>query len=66
VYESAARRFRLADWNDAIHSKLDVLGTIYERVRDRSAVARAEVLEWIIILLILFEVVWPFVRPSGR
>lgn len=62
VYEHAARRFRLLDWNDALHRKIEVLGTIYERLRDRGAITRAEVLEWIIILLILTEVVLGLVR----
>jgi hypothetical protein len=63
VYENAARRFRLADWNDAIHRKLEVLGTIYERLRDRAAVARAEVLEWVVIVLIVVSMVIPFLVP---
>lgn len=66
VYESAARRFRLADWNDALHRKLDVLGTIYERLRDRTAIRRTEVLEWIVILLIFVSIVLPFVVPMGK
>jgi len=66
VYENAARRFRLADWNDAIHRKLEVLGTIYERLRDRAAVARAEVLEWIIIVLIFVSMVIPFLVPTAK
>lgn len=57
VYEHASRRFRLADWDDAIHRKLDVLRGVYERLRDRSAATRSEALEWIIIALIFFEIV---------
>ena len=63
VYEHAARRFRLADWDDAIHRKLEVLGTIYERIRDRAAIVRAEVLEWIIILICVVSIVVPFLVP---
>lgn len=65
VYEVAAHRFRLRDWDDSIHRKIEVLGTIYERLRDRSAILRAEVLEWIVILLILVSIVLPFVVPTA-
>ena len=65
VYEHAARRFRLLDWNDALHRKLDVLGTIYERLRDRAAIVRAELLEWIVIVLIFVSILIPFLVPYG-
>ncbi|MCE9637262.1 MAG: hypothetical protein K8T90_16275 [Planctomycetes bacterium] len=66
VYEQAARRFRLGDWNDAIHRKLDVLGTIYDRLRDRATVTRAEILEWIVIVLIVVSMVIPFLVPTTK
>lgn len=66
VYEEAARRFRLGDWNDAIHRKLDVLGTIYDRLRDRATVTRAEILEWIVIVLIVVSMVIPFLVPAAK
>jgi len=61
VYEEAAVRRRLPAWIDAILRKLDTLGTVYERLRDRAAIVRLEVLEWIVILLILVSIVLPFV-----
>lgn len=60
LYESAAARRRLPQWTGALHHKLDTLGTVYEGLRDRAAITRAETLEWIVILLILVSIVIPF------
>ncbi|MCG3134289.1 MAG: hypothetical protein HMLKMBBP_01583 [Planctomycetes bacterium] len=60
LYEAAAVRLRLPQWTDALLHKLDTLGTVYEGLRDRAAITRAETLEWIVILLILVSIVFPF------
>ena len=62
VYRGAAQQFEMQAWNEAIVRKIATLDSIYEKLHDRTVTARAEVLEWIIILLILFEVVFSFVR----
>jgi hypothetical protein len=66
VYRTAAERFHLPDWDASILRKLGTLEGLYEKLNDRQTTRRMEVLEWIIILLIAFEVaatwVWPLVR----
>ncbi len=59
VYEAAAARRRLPQWNESVLHKLDTLGTLYERIRDRGATARAETLEWIVIILIALSMALP-------
>ncbi len=57
VYRAAAKRFHLSEWDEGILRKLGVLNDRHEKLSDIAATRRAEVLEWIIILLIAFEVV---------
>ncbi|MBL8747446.1 MAG: hypothetical protein JNK58_13960 [Phycisphaerae bacterium] len=57
VYRLAAQRLHLPAWDAAILRKLETLDSIYEKMSDRQATQRMEILEWIIILLIAFEVV---------
>ena len=61
VYRLASQRFHLAEWNSSILRKLDTIESLYEKMNDRNASRRLELLEWIVIILIAFEVVWPFV-----
>lgn len=61
VYRLASQRFHLAEWNAGILRKLEAIDNVYEKINDRNANRRLEILEWIIILLIAFEIVWPFV-----
>ncbi len=56
VYSLASAKFHLSEWNASILRKLDTLDSIYQKLSDRAAQRRSEVLEWIIIFLILFEV----------
>ncbi|MFM1804389.1 MAG: hypothetical protein RL136_1268 [Planctomycetota bacterium] len=60
VQRSASRCLRLEDWHRSIERKLATLDSINERLAARQAQYRSETLEWIIILLILFEVVHAF------
>lgn len=62
VHRLAARRLHTGDWDASIERKLQTVDQIYTKVTDRQANRRMELLEWIIILLILWEVVWAFVR----
>jgi hypothetical protein len=62
VYRLAAGRLHLPEWDASIIRKLGTLESIYEKLSDRQANRRMEILEWIIIGLILFEVVMSFVR----
>jgi hypothetical protein len=57
VYRAASQRFRLGEWNGGILRKLETIESIYQKVHDRSSAMRMEVLEWIVIVLIAFEIV---------
>jgi len=57
LYRLAALRLHLPDWDAAVLRKLGTLDSVYQKLADRQANARMELLEWIIILLIAFEVV---------
>lgn len=60
VYRLAAQRFHLAEWNQSALRKLEAIDSIYMKIHERAATWRLEVLEWIIIILILLELVVPF------
>lgn len=57
VHRTATQRFRLGEWNSGILRKLDTLDSIHQKMHDQASTLRMEVLEWIIILLIAFEIV---------
>jgi len=61
VQRAAGRRFRIDDWEKSIARKLETLGSVSERLEARHSQYRSELLEWIIIALIAFEVVKAFV-----
>lgn len=65
VYRLASQRFHLAEWDSGIIRKLETLNSIYSKLSDRQMNLRMEVLEWVIILLIAFEVVLSLL-PSRR
>jgi hypothetical protein len=69
VYSLASAKFHLPDWNASILRKLDTLDSIYNKMSDKAAQKRSETLEWVIIVLILFEIVWGiserFLFPLG-
>ncbi len=62
VYRLASQRFHLTEWDGSITRKLDTLDSIYQKLAEERATLRMEILEWIIIGLIAFEVVMSFVR----
>lgn len=64
VYRLASQRFHLSEWNASILRKLDALESINKQMHERAASWRLEVLEWIIIILILLELVIPFLPKS--
>jgi len=57
VQRTASRRFRIDDWEQSVSRKLATLGSISERLESRQSQYRSELLEWIIIALIAFEIV---------
>lgn len=66
LYRLASGRFHLADWDASIFRKLGTLDSIYKKISDQVASRRLEVLEWIIILLIAFSIVLPFLTGAGH
>lgn len=66
LYRLTARRFHLEEWDASILRKLQTLDSIYAKLEDEQSVARMEVLEWIIIVLILISIVLPFVVSAGH
>ncbi|MBX3402096.1 MAG: hypothetical protein KF699_01660 [Phycisphaeraceae bacterium] len=60
LYRMAATRFHLPERDETIGRKLRTLESIYEKLSDHQAGVRADLLEWIIILLIALSIVLPF------
>ena len=56
-----SERFHLAEWDGSIIRKLETLESIHEKMSDRVSNCRTEILEWIIIILIAFSIVLPFI-----
>ncbi len=65
LYRLCSRRFHFDDWDASIERKLSTLDSIYSKLADLAATRRAELLEWIIIVLILLDIVFVFVL-GGR
>ena len=61
LYRAASRRMHLDEWERSTLRKLETLESIYEKLADNQAHRRAELLEWIIILLISAEIVFSVV-----
>lgn len=61
VHRLVLRRFHLEDWNASIQRKLETIESIYEKIADRQATWRMEILEWIIIILIAVSIAMPFI-----
>ena len=57
VYRQVSQRYRMNEWSTGILRKLDTIESIYEKVHDSSVSFRMEALEWIVIVLIVFEIV---------
>ena len=65
VYRVCSQRFRLAEWNGGILRKLETIESIYQKTQDVATNLRMEMLEWIIIVLIAFEIVLSLVMGIG-
>jgi len=66
VHRLATQRFHLTEWDQSIQRKLQTIESIYEKVSDRNANRRMELLEWIIILLIALGIVMPLLPHAGQ
>ncbi len=57
LYQLVGGRFHLEEWGANIRRSIAVLEGIYQVLSDQSATYRAEMLEWMIIVLIAVEIV---------
>ena len=64
IYAAALELFREAAWRRGIDRKLAIMRETYAMLNDEAQAARAELLEAAIVLLIVFEIVLSFIRPS--
>jgi hypothetical protein len=62
IYRLAARRFQLGDLDATISRKLATIESIYQKLSDRAATVRMELLEWVVIVLIAIEIVLGLLR----
>ena len=63
VYHLASGRFHLEEWSRNVRESLTVLESIYEALTQQSATYRAEFLELVIVLLILYEIIAAMLGP---
>jgi len=57
IYRLAARRFQLAELDASISRKLATVESIYQKMADKAAGVRMELLEWVVIILIALEII---------
>lgn len=57
VYRSATRKFRLTDWQTSVTRKIGILGQVSNLLQGEANSRRSHALEFIIVLLILYEIV---------
>lgn len=62
LYQQTARRHHLASWDNSIQRKLRTLESMYDKMEHALSGARIELIEWIIVSLIAFEIVMPFFK----
>jgi hypothetical protein len=62
LYQNVNARLHLNDWSESIRRNLDVAERTHEMLYSQGATYRAELLEAIIVLLILFEIVMALLR----
>ena len=62
LYRSALRRFRLPAWQQTVLRKQKLLAEVNGLLNDAADVRRSELLELTIILLILWEILYAFLR----
>lgn len=66
LYALAARRFHLPEWDASILRKLGTVQDLYQKLSDRRAARRMEILEIIVILLIALSIAMAFIPGLGH
>ncbi len=63
LHSAAAKRFYLQEWDTTISRKLEIVSDFYDLMNDRLHTAQSQTLEVIIVVLILVELILPFIKP---
>lgn len=58
IFRAAVGRLRLHEWEENVTRKLQLLARVSELLSAQATAHRGHLLEWIVILLIAFEIVW--------
>lgn len=66
LYQSLSRQFELKDRNDAVRRKSEVLKDINSTFSDLAHARRSTRLEWVVILLIAFEILMALLAPLWK
>lgn len=61
LHSAAAKRFYLQEWETTISRKLEIISDFYDLMNDRLHTAQSQTLEVIIVVLILVELILPFI-----
>ncbi|MEP7338874.1 MAG: hypothetical protein ABI977_14160 [Acidobacteriota bacterium] len=62
LHSAAARRFYLQEWDTIISRKLEIISDFYQLLNDRLHTVQSQTLEVIIVVLILVELILPFLH----
>ena len=60
VYRAATRKFRLSDWQSSVTRKINILGQVSSLLQGEVNYRRSHLLEFIVVLLIFYEVISKF------
>lgn len=58
IFRASVSRFRLQEWEDNVTRKLQLLARVSELLSAQATAHRSHSLEWIVIILIAFEIIW--------
>jgi hypothetical protein len=62
LHSAASRRFYLQEWDTIISRKLEIISDFYQLLNDRLHTVQSQTLEVIIVVLILVELILPFLH----
>jgi hypothetical protein len=62
MYAILTEKLSIKEWRDSIRGKLDIIQDLYEVYQDRLDTIHGEILEFVIIILILFEIIMVVLR----
>ena len=58
IFRATVGRLRLHEWEENVTRKLELLARVSELLSAQASAHRGHLLEWIVILLIAFEIIW--------